>query len=66
MHHKLDIRPIPENVLYINELSLAAKVPYETKQETEKALTGKTVSDGGILPDEIGRASCRERVSSPV
>lgn len=41
MHHKLDIRPIPENVLYINELSLAAKVPYETKQETEKALTGK-------------------------
>ena len=39
MHHKLDIHPIPENVLYINELSLAAKVPYETKQETEKALT---------------------------
>ena len=52
MHHKLDIHPIPENVLYINELSLAAKVPYETKQETEKALTGKTVSDGGILPDD--------------
>ena len=52
MHHKLDIHPIPENVLYINELSLAAKVPYETKQETEKALTGKTVSDGGILPND--------------
>lgn len=53
MHHKLDIHPIPENVLYINELSLAAKVPYETKQETEKVLTGKTVSDGGILPDDL-------------
>lgn len=52
MHHKLDIHPIPENVLYINELSLAAKVPYETKQKTEKALTGKTVPDGGILPDD--------------
>lgn len=34
MHHKLDIHPIPENILYINELSLVAKIPYETKQET--------------------------------
>lgn len=41
MHHKLDIHPIPENVLYINELSLAAKVPYETKQKTEKPLPVK-------------------------
>ena len=26
MHHKLDIHPIPENVLYINELSLVANI----------------------------------------
>ena len=31
MHHKLDIHPIPEEVLYVNDLSLAGKVPYETK-----------------------------------
>lgn len=31
MHHKLDIYPIPADVLYVNELSLAGKVPYETK-----------------------------------
>lgn len=52
MHHKLDINPIPENVLYVNELSLAGKVPYETKDMTEKALTGKTRQKGGILPDD--------------
>ena len=27
MHHKLDIHPIPTDVLYVNELSLAGKVP---------------------------------------
>ena len=31
MHHKLDIHPIPEEVLYVNDLLLAGKVPYETK-----------------------------------
>ena len=34
MHHKLDIHPIPENVLYINELSLAAKVPLPSGDKT--------------------------------
>lgn len=29
MHHKLDIHPIPTDVLYVNELSLAGKAPYE-------------------------------------
>ena len=28
MRHKLDIHPVPEEVLYINELSLAENVPY--------------------------------------
>lgn len=52
MHHKLDIHTIPANVLYVNELSLAGKVPYETKDTMEKAITGKIKSKGGILPDD--------------
>ena len=52
MHHKLDIHPIPVDVLYVNELSLAGKVPYETKQDMEKAVTGKFKKEGGILPDD--------------
>lgn len=31
MYHNLDIHPIPADVLYVNELSLAGKVPYKTK-----------------------------------
>lgn len=52
MHHKLDIHPIPTDVLYVNELSLAGKVPYEIKRDMDKALTGRTKSTGGILPDD--------------
>lgn len=52
MHHKLDIHPIPEDVLYVNELSLVGEAPYETKKDEDKALTGKTRSKGGILPDD--------------
>ena len=52
MRHKLDIHPVPEEVLYINELSLAENVPYETKDTMEKAVTGKCVRDSGILPDD--------------
>lgn len=48
MHHKLDFHPIPTDVLYVNELSLAGKTPYETKQDMDKALTGRTKSTGGI------------------
>ena len=54
MRHKLDIHPVPEEVLYINELSLAENVPYETKDTMEKAVTGKCVRDSGILPDDVG------------
>lgn len=52
MHHNLDIHPIPADVLYVNELSLAGKVPYETKDDTAKEITGKKKSEGGILPDD--------------
>lgn len=52
MHHKLDIHPIPTDVLYVNELSLAGKVPYETRDTMDKVLTGRTKSNGGILPDD--------------
>ena len=39
-------------MLYVNELLLAEKVLYETKQDMDKALTGRTKSNGGILPDD--------------
>lgn len=52
MHHKLDIHPIPEEMLYVNDPSLAVKVAYETEDEMEKAVTGKKKSEGGILPND--------------
>lgn len=52
MHHKLDIRPIPEEVLYVNDLSLTGTLTHETKVDMEKAVTGKKKSEGGILPDD--------------
>ena len=52
MHHKLDIHPISTDVLYVNELSLIGEALYETKQDMDKALTGRTKSTGGILPDD--------------
>ena len=45
------------NALYVNELSLAGKAPYETKQDMDKALTGRIKSTGGILPDDNVRKS---------
>ena len=52
MRHKLDYKPIPEDVLYINELDLADSVPYEINIDMEKALTGKRKKEGGILPND--------------
>lgn len=57
MHHKLDIHPIPADVLYVNELllaqlPLAENVPYETEQDMERAVTGKCEKEGGILPND--------------
>ena len=53
MHHDLDINPIPEKVLYINELEIADTVfYYDNEEQHQKALTGKTCTEGGILPDD--------------
>lgn len=52
MHYKLDVKPIPEKVLYINELDLSAPVTYRTIKDYEKALENKTISNGVILPDD--------------
>ena len=50
MHHDLDIHPIPEKVLYTNDLSIAdGACYYETEQQHQKALTGKIQRDGGTF-----------------
>lgn len=50
MHHDLDIHPIPEKVLYINDLTIADTAPYyETIKQYEKALTGETQAKGGFF-----------------
>ena len=46
------MQPIPEKVFYINELDLASPVTYQMMKDCEKALEGKTVSNGGMLPDD--------------
>lgn len=52
MHHELDTYPIPADVIYINELSLVGKVPYETRDTMAKAISGKKTSEGGIFQDD--------------
>ena len=53
MHHDLDIHPIPEKVLYINELGIAdTAFYYNTEEQHQKALTGRIRTNGGILPDD--------------
>lgn len=53
MHHDLDIHPIPEKVLYINDLTIADTASYyETRKQYQKALTGELRANGGILPDD--------------
>ena len=53
MHHDLDINPIPEKILYINELGIAdTAFYYDTEEQHQKALTGKIRTEGGILPDD--------------
>lgn len=49
MSLKIEKKPIPEDVSYVNDLGLATSLlPYEHA----KALTGKTKKEGGILPDD--------------
>ena len=53
MHHDLEIKPIPENVLYVNDPFMGTIAePYEKINEHEMAKTGKTKEEGGILPDD--------------
>lgn len=53
MHHNLDIHPIPEEVLYINDPTLAdLTLPYETDDQLDKIKSGLSVSKCGILPDD--------------
>lgn len=53
MHHDLDIYSVPEKVLYINELGIADMAfYYDTEEQHQKALTGRTCTNGGILPDD--------------
>lgn len=61
MHHKLDIQPIPKEVLYVNELNLVTSTPYERRDEHEKALTGKTSSEG-VFHSERGRLLAKKIV----
>ena len=69
---KLSIQPLAENALYhgIKNRRGKGKILIEGREEEDALVL--TVSDNGQgmtperLHEEIGRASCRERVSSPV
>jgi len=53
MHHKLDIHPLPEEVLYINDPTFAdLNLLCETDSQLDKIKSGLSVSKGGILPDD--------------
>lgn len=59
MNHNLDIHPIPEKVLYINELGIAdTAFYYNTEEQHQKVLTGRTRTNGGILPDDNCSGLC--------
>ena len=54
MHHDLDIHPIPEKILYINELGIAdTAFYYNTEEQHQKELIGRTRTNGGILAVRI-------------
>ena len=54
MHHDLDNHPIPEKIRYINELGIAdTAFYYNTEEQHQKALTGRTRTNGGILAVRI-------------
>ena len=55
LHHQLDIQPVPEKVIYINELNFLSPDLYGTEDEYKQALTGKKHSEGGILPEDSVR-----------
>lgn len=52
-HHNIDIKRIPEETIYINDLSIASIIePYNTIIDYEKVLTAKIQSEGGVLTDD--------------
>ena len=51
MPPNLDTHPIPENALYINDPCFADTCDYELQDQYEKAVDGKSVSNGGVLPE---------------
>lgn len=52
MRYRLDNYPVPEDVYYINDVSLIERVPYETVNEIMMAANGKIISEGGVLPND--------------
>lgn len=48
MRHMLDIKPIPDDVIYINELDFLMPNVYCSPKE----ITGLMKKEGGILPDD--------------
>ena len=52
IRHELDYKPIPEKVIYVNELNFADRVPYTTTRDMERAVTGECEKEGGVLPNE--------------
>lgn len=52
MSNKLDNHPIPKDVFYVNDINLANGTQYGLTADYEKAKTGKTIKEGGILPDD--------------
>ena len=53
MHHDLDIKPVPEKVLYVNDPTMGTIAePYLKIDEYEMAKTGKKQAESGVLPDD--------------
>ncbi len=52
MSNKIEDHPIPEDVFYVNDINLVGGIQYELIADYEKAKTGKTIKEGGILPDD--------------
>lgn len=52
MRHDLDIKPISEDILFVNDLTFLAPDIYESYEELAKATKGETVKNGGLLPED--------------
>ncbi|MBQ8639212.1 MAG: hypothetical protein IJ468_08585 [Lachnospiraceae bacterium] len=51
-HHSLDIKPVPENVLYINETTLADLTAPEVNQTRGRCKSANQSGEPGAIPDE--------------